>query len=86
MGPRADLSMVAKEMSLYIFNSERTNIREVFLGQHRTVGSRYQDCAVGIAAGNGLDGRGVGVRILVGSRIFSMSSRPALGPTQPPIK
>jgi hypothetical protein len=29
--------------------------------------------------------RGVGVRVPVGSRIFSPSSRPALGSTQPPI-
>jgi hypothetical protein len=30
--------------------------------------------------------RGVGVRVTVASRIFSSSSRPALGPTQPPIQ
>jgi hypothetical protein len=35
--------------------------------------------------GYGLDGRGVGVWVLVGSRIFSTSSRPGLRPTQPPI-
>jgi hypothetical protein len=40
-----------------------------------------------IATGYWLDDRGVGVRVLVGSRIFfPTSSRPALGPTQPPIK
>jgi hypothetical protein len=45
-------------------------------------GSR--DSAVGIATGYGLEERGVGVRIPVGSRIlFSKSSRPALGPTRP---
>jgi hypothetical protein len=44
-----------------------------------------QDSVVGIVTGYGLDDRGVGVRVLVGSRIFSMSSRPALGSTQPPI-
>jgi hypothetical protein len=38
---------------------------------------------VGIATGYGLDDRGVGVRVPVGSRIFSTSSRPALGSTQP---
>jgi hypothetical protein len=42
--------------------------------------------AVGIATGYELDDRGVGVRVPVGSRIFSTSSRPALGPTQPPIQ
>jgi hypothetical protein len=31
-------------------------------------------------------GRGFAVRVPVGSRIFSMLSRPALGPTQPPIQ
>jgi hypothetical protein len=38
-------------------------------------------------AGYGLNDRGVGVRVLVGSRIFS-SPRwgPALGSTQPPIQ
>jgi hypothetical protein len=44
------------------------------------------DSVVGIATGYGLDDRGVGVRVPVGSRIFSTSSRPALGPTQPPIQ
>jgi hypothetical protein len=49
-----------------------------------------RDGAVGIATGHGLDDRGVGVGVPVGSRIenflFSTSSRPALGPTQPPIQ
>jgi hypothetical protein len=38
----------------------------------------------GIATGYGLDDRGVGVRVPVGSIIFSISSRRALGSTQPP--
>jgi hypothetical protein len=42
--------------------------------------------AVGIATGYGLDDRGIGVRVLVGSRIFSKSSRQALGSTEPPIQ
>jgi hypothetical protein len=46
------------------------------------MGSR--DSVVGIATGYGLDDRGVGVRVPVGSRIFSTSSKPALGSTQPP--
>jgi hypothetical protein len=41
---------------------------------------------VGIATGYGLDDWGVGVRFPVGSSIFSKSSRPALGSTQPPIQ
>jgi hypothetical protein len=47
---------------------------------------RSRDSAVCIASGYGLDDLGVGVRVPVGSRIFSKSSRPALGPTQPPIQ
>jgi hypothetical protein len=41
---------------------------------------------VGIATGYGLDDRRVGVPVPVRSRIFSTSSRPALGSTQPPIQ
>jgi hypothetical protein len=44
------------------------------------------DSAVGIATDYGLDKRGVGVRVPIGSRIFSMSSRPALVSIQPPIQ
>jgi hypothetical protein len=47
-------------------------------------GSR--DSVVGLATGYGLDNRGVGFRVPVGSKInFSLSSIPALGCTQPPI-
>jgi hypothetical protein len=47
-----------------------------------------QDSIVGIVTGYRLDDRGVGVRVPVGSRIFSSStsSRLALGSTQPPIQ
>jgi hypothetical protein len=49
--------------------------------------NRSRDSSVGVATGYGLDDRGVGVRVPVGSRIFhSATSRPALGPTQPPIQ
>jgi hypothetical protein len=34
------------------------------------------DSAVGIATGYGLDGRGVGIRVLLGARIFSYTRRP----------
>jgi hypothetical protein len=44
---------------------------------------RNRDGVVGIATGYGLDDR---VRVPVGPRIFSTSSRPALGSTQPPIQ
>jgi hypothetical protein len=39
-------------------------------------GVRSRDGAVGISTGNGLDDRGVGVRVPVGSRIFSSPCRP----------
>jgi hypothetical protein len=45
-----------------------------------------RDSIVSIATCCGLDNQRVGVRVLVGSRIFSTSSRPALGSTQPPIQ
>jgi hypothetical protein len=48
--------------------------------------SSSQDSIVRIATGYGLDDQGVGVRVPVGSRIFSTLSRPALGPTEPPIQ
>jgi hypothetical protein len=38
--------------------------------------------AVGIAAGCGLDDRGVGLRVPVGSRIFFTLSRPVLGSSE----
>jgi hypothetical protein len=48
---------------------------------------KSRDSSLGIAATSyGLDERGVGFRVPVGLRIFSTSSRPALGPIQPPIQ
>jgi hypothetical protein len=45
-----------------------------------------RDNAVGTATGFGLEDGWLGVRVPAGSRIsFSTSSRPALGPTHPPI-
>jgi hypothetical protein len=41
---------------------------------------KSRDSEVGIATSYGLEDRGFGVRVPVGSRIFSTSSRPALGP------
>jgi hypothetical protein len=43
------------------------------------------DSSVRLATDYGLYGRGVGVQVLVGSRIFSSHS-PPLGPIQPPIQ
>jgi hypothetical protein len=45
-----------------------------------------RDSVVGLSTGYRLDDGEVGVRVPVGSRIFSTLSRPALGPTQPPIQ
>jgi hypothetical protein len=45
-----------------------------------------RDSTVGIAIGHWLDDRGVGVRVPVGSGVFSTSSRPAPGSTQPPTQ
>jgi hypothetical protein len=50
---------------------------------HSTEISR--DTAHGVETCCGLDYWGAGVRVLVGSRIFSTPSKPALGHTQPPI-
>jgi hypothetical protein len=61
-------------------------LKNAFLWADNRVLTQYLS-AVGIATGYWLDDRGVGVRITVGSRIFpfSKSSRPVLGPIQPPI-
>jgi hypothetical protein len=49
--------------------------------------TRNRNSVVSIATGYGLDDGGVGVRVPVGSRIFSSpSSRPALGSTQLPTE
>jgi hypothetical protein len=50
--------------------------------------TRSRDSLVSIETTYVLVDRGVGVRVPVGSRIFSfpMSSKPALGYTQPPIQ
>jgi hypothetical protein len=48
---------------------------------------RSRDSVVGIAIGYELDDRGVGVRVPVGSRMFSSPRRPDhFGSTQPPIQ
>jgi hypothetical protein len=49
--------------------------------------SLSRDSVVGTATGYRLDDRRVEVRVPVGSRVyFSMSSRPTLRPTQPPLQ
>jgi hypothetical protein len=49
-----------------------------------TLTRKTRDSEVAMATGYGLDDRGVGVRVPVGSRI--VSSRPALGSNQSPIQ
>jgi hypothetical protein len=48
------------------------------LSYHNYPKDRSQDSVVGIATGYGLDNRRVGVRVPVGSRIFSSPRRPDL--------
>jgi hypothetical protein len=64
--------------SLFLILSQ---INEVY-----TTPTSLRPTLVGIAIGYGLDDQGVRVRITVGSRIFSTSSRPVLGSIQPPIQ
>jgi hypothetical protein len=45
-----------------------------------------RDSSVGIATGYGLDDLGVGVRVTVGSRIFSTTFISTLEPTRPPVQ
>jgi hypothetical protein len=47
--------------------------------------NRSWDGVVGIATGYGLDDRGVGVRVPVGSRIFSSPRRPEVHPNSYPM-
>jgi hypothetical protein len=69
-----------------IFAPRKTlQIRTVNINETR-IYIRSRDSSVGIATGYGLDDREFWIRVPVGSRIFSTSSRPALGPTQPPIQ
>jgi hypothetical protein len=66
-----------KEWLIFIYLSE------VLHGAHRS-----RDSVVDIATGYGLDDRGVGVRIPVGTRVFSSPRSPDRfwGSTQPPIQ
>jgi hypothetical protein len=58
---------------------------DIFLS---TLFTRSRDSSVGIATGYGLDDQGSGSPSpgRVKNFLFSISSRPALGSTQPPIK
>jgi hypothetical protein len=50
--------------------------RVEFNYEYVLIRDRSRDSVVGIASSYGLDGRGVGVRVPVGSRIFSSPNRP----------
>jgi hypothetical protein len=50
-----------------------------------TLNSWNRDSADGVMSGYRLDDLAVGVRVPVGSRVFSISSRPVLGFNQPPM-
>jgi hypothetical protein len=65
--------------------SEKFTLQK-FCGRYKCTRSR--DSVVGIATGYGLDDRVVGVRVPVGSRIFSSPRRPdqLWGSTQSPIQ
>jgi hypothetical protein len=66
---------------LYILSHQPRRLMKINVGWIR-------DSIVSIATGYVLDGQGVRVQVLVGSRIFLFStlSRPSLGPTQTPVK
>jgi hypothetical protein len=55
-------------------------------GCHEGFHGFLESVAVGITIIYGLDGGGIGVRVPLGSGVFSMSSRPTLEPTHPPIQ
>jgi hypothetical protein len=58
-----------------------------FMTLHNTANDLGAGMAVGTTTSYELDDQGVGVRVLVRSRIFSSPlSRPAKGSTQPPIQ
>jgi hypothetical protein len=83
----AEHCQILKDNLLHIINVRTTK----FLNDQRNIGwclyqPKSRASVVGIATGYGLDDRGVGVRVPVGSRIFSISSRSSLGSNQPPIQ
>jgi hypothetical protein len=64
---------------LRIFNGRRVKFSQQLhpkAFKMKVIHRIYRDSAVGIATGYGLDDRGVGVRVPVGSRIFSSSCGP----------
>jgi hypothetical protein len=62
--------------SLTVNNDRKNSTNNIPYDKSETYRSR--DSAIGIATGYGLDDRGVGVRVPLGSRIFSSPRRPDL--------
>jgi hypothetical protein len=58
---------------VYHFNEENLNTDSIKSTVHLKAS---RDSTVGIATGYGLDGRGIGIRVPVGSRISSSPRRP----------
>jgi hypothetical protein len=73
-GDRRFISLVYDDLTGYTAHPWKKLLTESFLLYYERIRSR--DSAVGIATGYGLDNRGVGVRVTVGSRIFSSPCRP----------
>jgi hypothetical protein len=89
--------MAVNLLQVPVYNSLYTTWAETIFQSSKETTSKYLDIklqfmrsrnsVVGIATGYGLDDRGVGVRVPVGSRIlFSTLSRPALRSTLRPIQ
>jgi hypothetical protein len=76
----ARLSSMFNGVLLHFAQYLQANARKIILSWH---GRGSRDSVVGIAIGNGLDDRGVGVRVPVGSRISSSPRSPdrLWGPT-----
>jgi hypothetical protein len=90
--PTSSHSLLAITLHTYTIvelnSDEGTDFKKSGLMSNKVVHSRERrsrDSVVGIATGYGLDDRGVGVRVTVGSTIFSSSRRPDRppGPSQP---
>jgi hypothetical protein len=73
------------EKGAKIVKAHHQFLRRYFIIKRVIILCRSRDSSVGIATSYGLDHRGVGVRVPVGSRIFSTSEL-ALGSTQHPIR
>jgi hypothetical protein len=77
----------ANVLWLYFGVGQKKGKRKMSVGSYAVTELHWSVIApFTVKLGAGLDDGGVGVRVSVGSRIFSTSSRPVLGPTQPPVQ